>query len=320
VKTENIIMNLSPQLITMELDENNCIKALSVATDNSERNDYLGFDTSQFTMEINEDNFRIWSNLLGENYFFGSSTKVFLIPDSMDEDEFKVGTRDILVNDKKYKNVKLYDATENMNISAVVISTDGAGDFSDAFYKSSCAVVYGTFKYYDDKENSVLSGVRAYQDGRKIELIEYREDLKDPKVSNWSSNTKTYFSELGVGDVIQYSLNADNRVETLHVYDGNKLDDISQCYSDNGYGYISPLTTSYGTVTMLERNILTLSSSTTRKHYIGDANVYIMDIGRNKLEQADIADICTETNNSEGDYVFIGSQRTKAREIVIYRR
>lgn len=304
-------------------EENGLITAVENAVDCSNDQDYKGFDKEKFTMDYHTDNKgRLYNGIASENYFFDGSETVFVIPSNGSETtQFAVGKQNIYGNNISGVNLSIYDSNELMSPKVAVIKVNN-GIESLNIYTDFCGETKTTVVYKKttevNEDNEIITVLYGMIDGRPVRLVARNDELKDSRTTNWRGSTAQYFDELNAGDIIQYRLGEDGKVDLLHILLDFDANDMKGGYiDDDGQGFVSLFNTTFGYVTRFERgSYFMLEGSETRKfRYNTLSKIHIYNLKNNTVTVED-----TLTHLDENDFVFVACRRAIVNSIVVYRR
>lgn len=314
-----------PQLVVFKANEDN-ITHIEKAVDCSSQSDYIGYDEDRFTIDYSNNNGRIYSVWVAQNYNFKKNAKLFVTKKNAENDEdIVVADYSYLGQDVKGLNIKLYDSTKKFEVPIALVTVDDiainpGGSFA---LEKNIALIQGQFSAIDNDGNE-YKGYNAYCKGQLVKLIPKFDDLKDTKSTMWNGVTgKKFFSELEAGDIIQYGLDASGKVNVIHILH-SKSSDTDEYITYNDYDYASEMSTAYGKVMQfVPESFFSLSSSESRKFpfarpIIGQNGVkmyvYVYYQDRGLVTTSSSLDYL-----EDGEKVFVRTARADVTDIVIYR-
>lgn len=323
INSTKLLDLLTPKTLIKINEENGLLIAVENAVDYSNDSDYKGFNKEKFTMDYHTDNKgRLYNGIASENYFFDGSETVFVIPSNgSDTTQFAVGKQNIYGNNISGVNLSIYDSNELMSPKVAVIKVNNGieslNTYTDFYADTKATVIYKKTEEVNEN-NEVITVLYGMIDGRPVRLVAKNDELKDSKTTNWRGTNAQSFNELDAGDVIQYRIGADGKVDLLHILLDFDANDIKGGYiDDDGQGFVSLFNTTYGHVTRFERgSYFMLDGSETRKfRYNTLSKIHIYDLRNNTVTVED-----TLTHLDEDDFVFVACRRATVNSIVVYRR
>lgn len=317
------------QMIQYTTDDGDTIQSITTAEKRYLEPDYDGYDDTRFSMDFYGENVRVWNQIPTDTYLFNASTKLFIIPtgENVTDRDYSVGPYTVLGTDFiTIPELSFYDCTSTFGVKYAVAKIEQSfNETPSADYLGSApiAVVDRQVRALDENGEDVTK-LYVYTQGRRVGLIPKDAELADSGKSAWGVQSKTKFTELSFGDIIQYRTNANGYVDMLqilHVYDPQNMD-ASRYVESSQDGFVSPSTTSYGRVErFVQSSYLMLSTSETRKFPLTVGQVYVCDLERQTIsvENKDVY-IRDARNGSNMDYAFIKTFRTTPKELVLYRQ
>ncbi len=318
------------QLLKIGLDADGFISKVSSAYEDA-ANQMPGYADEGFRLSAQwtgANGARIYQdkvNSINSNYTLDGSTLVFyLAGNAQTEDDVKVGNNSILPQDKTYSNLKVYDATPLLNAGVVVIIEEQlTGQTPDeATCKSNVVVVENVSQCIigTDKETYRLTG---WQNGEKVTLTASSERLADSRLTRWANidgkNDETAkFKNLKRGDIIQYKVDGDGYVDTLHILfyysqwryaeyvNGDTLDDEH---------HRAMIHTAFGEVEMRPNpDLLWIKSQYKAKAYpIDKASITVYDMKTHRIYKGTAFDI------SAGDKVFVRDMAYLVVDVIVFK-
>ncbi len=278
------------------------------------------------------------------------STKIFIVPETENDDKkCRVYKQNQLLHsseggDDFQKNMYFYDINEGNIIGAILILTaDGGGVTSVPDYLDSMGVVTGISTVMDGDEMKTKIKVLNSQK-KEIELmpeedtnlyfaVSHTDVTKDPCAANGVRKDKIAFSELCVGDVIQFSLDAGTgRIKRMNViyrvkypsqheqswrYYNSGISLHTTEYMNYGSGVMTALgevqyVTAYGAKT-LTKNIA--YNKEHERFYSFAGNILIWDTEKECIINQD----ATHEDIHKGDTILSISSVQRQHYIIVYR-
>lgn len=314
-----------PQLVAFNANEDN-ITHIEKAVDCYNQSDYIGYDEDKFTVDYSNNNGRIYSVWVAQNYNFKKNAKLFVVKKNAEDDEdIVVADYSYLGQDVKGLNIKLYDSTKKFEVPVALVTVDDIDikPGSSFALEKHIALIQSRFSAVDNDGND-YKGYNAYCKGQLVKLIPKFDDLKDTKSTMWNGVTnKKLFSELEPGDIIQYGLDASGKVNVIHILH-SVSSDTDEYVTYNDYDYASEMSTAYGQVTQfVPESFFSLSGTESRKFpfarpIIGQNGVklyvYVYYRDRGLVTAKSSLDYL-----EYGEKVFVRTARADVTDIVIYR-
>lgn len=292
------------QLITFETNADNKIRAITLATDKSSTGEIV---KNSFTLNAVSDNvlYKSASSKLG-NIIVGDDTVIFNIPaGKTSASDFSMGNKNTFVNNNRY-NIRVYDLKEDYT-AGVIIVTNATGNPEES---SSIAVVNLIAQTLDENDQQTEM-LEFYQDGKLQSLLATDSTVL---VKN---NSQGKSVSLEQGDIIQYRLNAEGKIDNVSV-----LFNINDKTIESKQELSDRLTTIYGKVTKKFSNSInvTINDTAEENYNIENATVYNYDSTKNsnKISVATPGDVQRyESGNPR--LVFMRIYDHEVQEIVIIR-
>lgn len=301
VETLNSGGKMTPQLIIYETNAAGNITAIELATKGNGAP-----NKGDFTLDIEQDDliYRSASNKLG-NAVIGENTIIFDIPaDAGDNtDRYSVRNRGMLSNDTAY-DALIYDLEENYTASVVVITSS-----TGVTAPESPIVVIDHLSETQDEDYQYTDKLYGYSGGQAVEIM--AED-KGILVKDGST-------ALTRGDIIQYTTNADGKIDHINV-----LFNIANKTTEFSTDVTNDLTTVYGRVIKKFSDSVNLSVNGQIFNYgTTDTTVYLVDTtkGANNTSAVQVvspADIEIYEEGNEAR-LFVKMYQDKVQELVIIR-
>ena len=324
-------------LIMYETNEEGDIKTILRYRDNAsksaeEQKSDPGYDTSvDFSRDTIMTGMRIYESAFASiRYQFDASTKVFIIPTGKEvdnEDMYTAGTMALLSGDIRNLTVEGYNANEGKNLGAMVVHWNkSGGTASNTMYVNNTFVISKVSRQVDENGEEALA-ITGYQDGVQKKLIFAEEDLQS-FASNFPGSNKRA-NELGFGDVIGYTLNGANKIDSFVViFHWSSMKDTPEAWYEAGNDLavatseraIANCHTIYGKVKTNKANAVVLNGHDDATDNTWDrvfsytaTAVYLVDTEEQTITVADEADAMV------GDAVFIRDRLCKMNLMLIYR-
>lgn len=320
---DDILENVKPRsLIKYAVDENGVISEINTPYDHTGTLDYDGFDKSRFSLDCKSAAGRLYNGIATENYFFSTSSLVFVVPASgEDENQFAVGKQSVYGVNVGGVKLELYDANEKMAPAAAVVTADNGFEslmnYSD-FYGETRITIVNKKKNYTDEYGDDRVRLFGMYNRLNVELTARNEELKDSKTTNWKDVPVEYFRDIQPGDILQYRAGMDGSVDLVHILFSFKNNGGAAVYTDDdGAGFTSLLNTTGGKVTkFIPGSYFMLEGSPTRKFlYSQCRNFYIYNLTDNTVKAEKTLDYL-----DENDYVFVACRRSVVNDVVVFRR
>jgi hypothetical protein len=287
---------LEGSMITYDENASGELKKVYLPRTGSARDErYFSFNKSMTDARYNEK-----SETIG-NVLVDDSTVVFFIPDwTLDSDEITVSSINALEDDEYY-DVYVYHMDKNSVAGLLVVN----GDNDSVAIKDSVYVVDSIIHTLND-DNDRVQAVKAFHDGESVVLL---------------GTVDTDLSDLDEGDVVSFSLNANDEISKYAIYvdyDETELFD-TKSFRLNG-SVVEDLEVAYGFVTDKRNTSIAVSvdpDATPEYLYGKNANVYMYNDRMGRVEVADWADI-EEYEDNEDMFVFVRIYEGSITDVVIY--
>lgn len=292
------------QLIAFETNANNKINEITLATDKTGTGEIVknGFTLN---MVANDVVYKSASSKLG-NVVVGEDTIVFNIPaGKTNASDFSMGNKNTFVNDNQY-NIRVYDLKEDYT-AGVIIVTNATGNPEE---NSSIAIVDQIAQTLDEDDQQT-DMLEFFQDGEQKSLLAVDTTILVKDDGNGGTTA------LEQGDIIQYRLNADGKIDNITV-----LFDIDAKATEVKTDHSDRLTTLYGKVTKKFSNSVnvTVNDTSEENYNIANATVYNYDSTKNsnKITVVTPGDV-QRYESANPRLVFMRIYDHEVKEIVIIR-
>lgn len=290
---------LENQLVTYELNEQNELRVLSLAKDMTDGT----IDEKTFGKNVvaSELEYRAASGKLG-NYNVSSKTIIFDIPaDAADNSDYSVRDKSMLVDKNKY-DVVMYDVTEDMTASVMIISNSN-GVISG---ESSIAIV-DNISVVQNAERDKVDKLYAYQDGKAIAINgTYLNQFVDEEGNALKS-----------GDIIQFRTNAKGEIDKfviLFSVDDKATEFETALDTDTDLVYGKVVRKFDGSIN------LSVNGGQAKNYGISDATVYSFDSAKAESQiTVSSADDIQKYDEADAKRVFLKIYRDQVTEIVIVK-
>lgn len=314
------------QLIKYFLNESGELALMEMPYDHTEETDYVGFDKVHFSMDYKGDNEYLYMNHINENYA-GSDISVYFYvnTNSVSAEDFLVGPYWACGYNLGYSSVKVYDASsDSMHAGAVVVENPNATaqDHLSFMQKFKPSVITEKRKALNRHGEPVTQLSLFYNNGLQ-KLVTVSDNLKPLNDLYFGIETNiTKISELEVGDVICCNLDIHGEIYqyvVVNEYDPNHTNNYYRCYSvPYNQNHLADLQYAVGTVTKFVPGSYFMLDSTGKRfnNFRRTAlNCYVIDI---RTGEATLTRGMT-TTLSEGEYVWMQSNRSGVTTVVVYR-
>jgi len=349
------------QLIRYQLDGEGKLKNIHIAKDyanetitdyagnilpnpNYNADDYEGYDNNAFSLNYAKAN-HTWNMNINHQYTLSSDTIVFVVPSSPEKLNLwtVADAQSILKNEQSYP-IMAYDADEQLEYGAIVIDYAGSGgsaskNMIQTIYNrkiGSCMVTKNITKVIDGETVQCVAGktyglvYMQFQGWQDVELIPSYEEQAD--MDGWgTSYTGTKLSDLKPGDIVEYELNMEGKVDRFRVL--AKYADLYDSEGNLQYGTINDkgamdrMHIARGRVTKLFDNGnfcfstnaegtfagMRLANQNSALMGRGMIRVFIFDKARGTVTQTGTGDLRI------GDEGFLRSELGQALDIFVYR-
>ena len=342
------------QLIRYQLDSEGKLRAIYIAKkiydingteiDNPNYNiaGYEGYDDESFALNYFKEELT-WNLNINHQYTLSDDTVVFIVPQDPDNlDAWEVSDRTYIKNEQKYP-FAAYDANERLEFGAVVVDYSSGGSANKNLMQTiyyakigSCMITGKKSKMMGEDVVTCLTGktygvnYMQFQGWQEVELIPSTPDLADAD-SLWNTYIGTKLSDLEPGDVIEYQLDVEGKIERFRVLakknDLYDADGNLKYGSINSYGVMNGLYVGRGKVTKLfDDGSFTFSTNAEGKFSgllfanqhsglmsRGMIRVFIFDTRSERVTLADTSQLRV------GDEGFLRSEDGQALDIFVYR-
>ena len=324
-------------LIQYKKNSDGMVNEVYTAIDHTNVTDYKGYDEKNFSKD-NANNSMYFKNTstpsFGGLYLVPEQTLIFNIPeDKNDKDYYMVTGTEIFTPDVFY-SVELYDADKKRQVSAVVNRGIDLTASSEATlpWTNSAFVVQSVESIYHE-ERGIIEVVTGYQDGELVTIVPAVTNntrfpaLGDVVMEDVDKENSILFSDLKVGDVIQYKLNVKDEVDMFRVLyrDGNDMGFRIW----NGANYAVNLMTAVAMVSYIDDGVLWVTvddnaSNTVVSNRVfalnSGVNVYSFNKKKDEVELEELENIVSmDTSFSGADKIFIRTNRDSVKDIVILK-
>lgn len=330
------INSTASQLIKYKLNSENQITEIQTASDN--RNGNERFVKDKFTLDFKTDlsgkATRIYTYSVGANFSIGDNTKVFFIPDDLQNaKKFKAGDKTLLSGDVRDANIELYDTDEAGMAKVIIYFSGGSGGTPNSnLWKSDAVVIDKVKSVVIDDEGTTGCEITGFRAGKEISLKCEDEELENYSTGNyWMSGYGGLYKnrtvkELRRGDIILAETDTTGNVTGfLLMLSADELPaSYKEIMSDGGTptpdNHLAGTSTHYGKVIKRYKPSLLVNANGdgtepewNKTFATGAANVYLFDKGRNEIS------IVTADEVKEDDVVFIRKNLTAVKEVYVLR-
>ncbi|MBE5040345.1 S-layer homology domain-containing protein [Ructibacterium gallinarum] len=324
-------------LIQYQRNSDDLVQKIYTATDYTNNTEYRGYDEEVFSKD-NPSNSMYFKNTaipsFGGLYLVPQSVPVFNIPDEKeDEDYYMVTDTSIFTSDVFY-NVELFDADKRRQVGAVVNRGVDLNASSEATLPwNSAALVVQSMETIYHEERGMLNVITGYQNGELVTIIPTISnntrfpELGDVVMEEPDKENSTLFSDLRVGDVIQYKLNAKSEVDAFRVL--YRAGDDLGIRIWNGANYAVNLLTAVSMVAYADEDTLCITIDDNKNNtpvsnrvfaLPEDVNVYQFDGRKNEVRMDQLENLVSMDNSFSGaDKIFIRAYRDAVADIVILK-
>lgn len=301
------------QLITYTLKNDGSISSIDTANEN-----YIGIDESdnnEFTMNYKgAGRYRKNNMTFNSKYLVDSSTQIFLVPYSGENDDYSIQTTSYLTNNYTY-DISVYDIDEYMYAGAVVIK-EGLIEPENLRNKQPMVITKVLRSVNEDNEDCIR--LEGYRQGSKVSFNLANNNLYD-------NRGNVMLSSLTAGDVIQFGVNTKDEINAAQILyrAGNKslviaggTNNLNQ-YWEGGTAVFPDLWATCGTVADRNTSVILVDDDgddakvSKTPHLIGSANVYLYENGT--------VTVSNKNEISIGDDVYVHEYQGKVNAILIVR-
>jgi len=290
------------QMIRYRVNDNAEIVRLETASDIA-----IGSEKEQDAIESNtfrksiatSGRYRQSSRSFEGRLYLGANTKIFVVPDDMDEDKFKICPYNALIDNGKSYSYTAYDVDEMLrcNVLEMAVIDDTASQSTDTF------MIVDSVGTKLNREGDVLPSISGYRKGSKISF---------PVCVGEDGVSQQTLNSLKKGDMVHVKFNKRSEINHLNVY---QID----------IEYYSPYGT-YGSGAIIVGHVTGLDPSDSKIRVKYDANgsemcliyntsmsVYVWDKSDEAVYKTSALDILP------GDKIYTNLTNLVANEIVLVR-
>lgn len=275
-------------------------------------NSLPGYNDEPFSKDYEGTNVSTKQQFIGMNYRAESSTTIFTIPESGEEDEYGLTTA-AQIGERTFDKVECYNTSESKTIGVLVITTKATGAEPAGCYNTSVLVVDRIVKSLNS-DDEVVAVIKGVQGGKDVTVTCKDNEVRDAKLTRWKNVSKQYATELSRGDVIQY-ITDDNGEATALIILYSPEEDKSRAASfiarDN-QGHHSSQSTQTGRVTENDGHTLILEGIKDRSILMKDAVITVVEDG--DVRTGTPADV------EVGDFICTREYRLWIYDIVVYKK
>ena len=324
-------------LVQYQKNSDGEIRRLDTAVDYTNTTDYRGYDKEVFSKDNPAASMYFKNTAIpsfGGLYLAPEGVPVFNIPEEKEEEEYYMVTGTSVFTPDVFYNVELYDSDEKRQVKAVVNRGVDLNSSSEATlpWNSPALVVQKTSTIYHE-ERGALDVVTGYQNGELVTIIPANTnntrypELGDVVMEEPDKKNSTLFSDLKVGDVIQYKLDVKGEVDAFRVL--YRVGDDLGIRIWNGANYAVNLLTAVSMASYADEDTLCITIDdnmqntpvSNRVFALTDAvNVYEFDKRKKQVRTDRIESIVSMDSTFSGaDKIFIRAYRDTVTDIVILR-
>lgn len=255
-------------------------------------------------------------SILGMEYALTDNTIVFYVPESeTDPLKYKTTDRSLLSNNRQY-DVDIYDATQTRKANVVVYKADRSADERLAYTDTPTMIsqIVTTL----DEDGLPCTMVCGMREGKEIEVLlaESNSPLLDGDLlENPEDITSKRFSQLKSGDVIQYKVDVEGKLDEFRV-----LYQYGDGFFDKLWDTKQELYTIYGEVAEMDDEVVIVSKNrgeTFRVFGLDNLQVYRFDSRRQSVEVADSHELVPFSVSLDCSRVFVRVKNGIASDIFI---
>ena len=334
-----------PQLVKYSTDQEGKIRKLVAAVDRSALPLTEQTDTTVFCKNFAATDLRIMAYSLGANYRADANSKVFNVPESIDqlsnEKNMNVESGSSFSGDVRRENVEVYDASED-GFAKVIVSKTAGGEgsmdrLSTAIYQGQNFSVVTKVANYINDNGEESTKIYCYQAGAQKSYVTADAEVKN--ITNtynfWYTTFQKYgnlkASELRAGDVFLYDTNVAGEVNKIQVLlsPSDLPDSYNEVLTDGGTAtpgkvlpdtHLAQIHTAYGVVVGKGANSIFVNangdgtnSAWIKRYNIASAHMYLYDTAKKKVVK------CTASEVQIGDKILERDRQHTVKEVLIIR-
>ena len=305
--------NNCEQLINYKLNSDNSIGSIDTADER-----YLGVDEQNiddFTIHFKgAGKYRKANMCFNTKYLIDSTTPIFFIPYDGDKDDYTIKDASYLTNNWTY-DISVYDIDDYMYSSAIVLK-ENVIEPENLRTKRPLLITKVVEAIDDEGEERIQ--LQGYFQGSKTSYMIYNNDMYD-------NRNVTQVRDLKAGDVIQFGLDSEDRINAVQILYRASIDKLSIAngtttpnrYWEGGSAIFPDLWATCGKVVDRNSDVILVDDDgddtvvSKNPHKLGTASVYIYE--HEKIT------VSNKNEISVGDTVYVHEYQGNVRDVLIVR-